>query len=283
MRARAPQDRATLAEPRAPVAERVAKAYTRCGLSITLTSATDVCAFLLGATSNLPAIHVFCMYAAAAIMLTFCFMCTGVALGAALCAWQGARVGPLARNSHAQSHADPATTPLAAPGGSLPVLRSATAAPGFAALLAMDTRRVEANRFDMLPCITAKSDEGKAGDEPAVPPPSGLERCMSAYARLLMKPGTKAAVLVLFVALLSANIYGWARRAPPPVFPCAIAIPNIDRCSSSSSRFFSPKSETGVLWYSIGKRSESFVPLADKDDLRLRAYRPHPRQCARRV
>ena len=37
----------------------------------------------------------------------------------------------------------------------------------------MDTRRVEANRFDMLPCITAKSDEGKAGDEPAVPPPSG--------------------------------------------------------------------------------------------------------------
>ena len=97
MRARAPQDRVTLAEPRAPVAERVAKAYTRCGLSITLTSATDVCAFLLGATSNLPAIHVFCMYAAAAIMLTFCFMCTGVALGAALCAKQRGKARACAR------------------------------------------------------------------------------------------------------------------------------------------------------------------------------------------
>lgn len=72
-------DRVTNEQPTASIEERVGKAYARCGLSISLTSATDVVAFILGSMSKLPAIHVFCIYASAAIFFTFLFMCTGFA------------------------------------------------------------------------------------------------------------------------------------------------------------------------------------------------------------
>eukprot|EP01043_Picozoa_sp_COSAG02_P012687 COSAG02_NODE_493_length_21166_cov_13.181318_16_plen_742_part_00 len=72
-------DRVTIEHPDMSIEERVGKAYARCGLSISLTSATDVMAFILGSLSKLPAIHVFCVYASAAIFFTFCFMCTGFA------------------------------------------------------------------------------------------------------------------------------------------------------------------------------------------------------------
>ena len=43
----------------------------RCGMSITLTSLTDLVAFLLGSTSTLPAVQYFCEYAAASIALIY--------------------------------------------------------------------------------------------------------------------------------------------------------------------------------------------------------------------
>ena len=72
-------DRVTQEHPDLPLEERVGRAYARCGLSISLTSATDIVAFILGSLSKLPAIHVFCVYASAAIFFTFSFMCTGFA------------------------------------------------------------------------------------------------------------------------------------------------------------------------------------------------------------
>jgi hypothetical protein len=148
-------DRVTKEHPGMSIEERVGKAYARCGLSISLTSATDVMAFILGSLSKLPAIHVFCIYASAAIFFTFCFMCTG-----------------------------------------------------FAGMLALDTRRQESHRYDCLPCIKAKA----SNDAAAVPEQeSMLQRGFKAYASWLLKPTVKAAVLVIFAAVLSANTWGWTQ------------------------------------------------------------------------
>lgn len=55
---------------------RLANALKQCGLSITYTTATDVAAFLLGATSSLPAIQQFCFYAAVTLLFNFVFQLT---------------------------------------------------------------------------------------------------------------------------------------------------------------------------------------------------------------
>ena len=59
-----------------PSSERLALALRRCGISITYTSVTDVVAFYLGATSALPAIQVFCLYAATSILFNYVFQIT---------------------------------------------------------------------------------------------------------------------------------------------------------------------------------------------------------------
>ena len=69
-------DAQTHLDPDAPVSERLARAFRRCGVSITYTTATDVIAFFLGATSTLPAIQAFCFYAAFSILFNFCFQIT---------------------------------------------------------------------------------------------------------------------------------------------------------------------------------------------------------------
>eukprot|EP00501_MAST-03F_sp_TOSAG23-6_P000487 GSMAST32.ASY1.ANO1.501.1 assembled CDS len=56
-----------------PVEERIKKAYHRCGMSITMTSLTDVVAFFLGMTTTLPAIRYFCVYAAFSIVYIYVF------------------------------------------------------------------------------------------------------------------------------------------------------------------------------------------------------------------
>jgi hypothetical protein len=148
-------DRVTKDQPGLSIPERVGKTYARCGLSITLTSATDVVAFLLGSLSKLPAIQVFCIYASCAIFFTFCFMCTG-----------------------------------------------------FAGMLALDSRRQESQRYDCLPCIKSKAtvDEG-----PAEPEESALQRGFRKYAEILLKKPVKVAVLVVFTAMLSVNVWGWTQ------------------------------------------------------------------------
>ncbi|CAM9178357.1 unnamed protein product [Choristocarpus tenellus] len=54
-----------------PIPERVGKALSRVGLSITYTSLTDFLAFMLGSMISLPAVEYFCFYAGTAILFDY--------------------------------------------------------------------------------------------------------------------------------------------------------------------------------------------------------------------
>ncbi|XP_066266301.1 patched domain-containing protein 3-like [Branchiostoma lanceolatum] len=56
--------------------EAAAKAMKHAGVSITVTSITDLVAFGIGATSPIPALRSFCIYTAVAIVFLFLFQCT---------------------------------------------------------------------------------------------------------------------------------------------------------------------------------------------------------------
>lgn len=62
--------------PFLPLEERVAKAIGHAGLSIFITSLTDFIAFAIGATTLLPALSSFCMYAAFGILFDFILQVT---------------------------------------------------------------------------------------------------------------------------------------------------------------------------------------------------------------
>lgn len=59
-----------------PVPENVAKALKTAGVSILVTSITDVCAFLIGATTILPALRSFCIFAGIGVLAVFILTCT---------------------------------------------------------------------------------------------------------------------------------------------------------------------------------------------------------------
>merc|ERR1719181_1160656 len=56
--------------------ERVVKGVTKAGTSIAVTSMTDTVAFAAGATSSLPALRDFCIFAAIGIFFDFFFQIT---------------------------------------------------------------------------------------------------------------------------------------------------------------------------------------------------------------
>eukprot|EP00403_Amphidinium_massartii_P048273 CAMPEP_0178464984 /NCGR_PEP_ID=MMETSP0689_2-20121128/51122_1 /TAXON_ID=160604 /ORGANISM="Amphidinium massartii, Strain CS-259" /LENGTH=788 /DNA_ID=CAMNT_0020091899 /DNA_START=162 /DNA_END=2525 /DNA_ORIENTATION=- len=59
-----------------PIPDRIELAMNRVGVSITLTSLTDIAAFLLGATSAFPAVQYFCIYAAFSCFFVWLLHCT---------------------------------------------------------------------------------------------------------------------------------------------------------------------------------------------------------------
>eukprot|EP00931_Biecheleriopsis_adriatica_P092827 TRINITY_DN665_c0_g1_i5.p1 TRINITY_DN665_c0_g1~~TRINITY_DN665_c0_g1_i5.p1 ORF type:complete len:1050 (+),score=219.74 TRINITY_DN665_c0_g1_i5:53-3202(+) len=59
--------------PDLPIAERIAKTAKTGGISVLITSATDALAFLVGATTVLPALSWFCTWAGTAIILCYLF------------------------------------------------------------------------------------------------------------------------------------------------------------------------------------------------------------------
>lgn len=63
-------------DPALPTEERIALALSRCGMSIAYTTLTDFLAFILGATSSLPAVSYFCIYAAVSIFVDFLLQVT---------------------------------------------------------------------------------------------------------------------------------------------------------------------------------------------------------------
>jgi Niemann-Pick C1 protein len=64
-------DRETRVSPNEPAEARIYSAIHRAGMSITVTSMTDFCAFMLGSITRLPAIKYFCQDAAIAIIFIY--------------------------------------------------------------------------------------------------------------------------------------------------------------------------------------------------------------------
>jgi uncharacterized membrane protein YdfJ with MMPL/SSD domain len=64
-------DRETRVSPNAPAEARIYSAIHRAGMSITVTSLTDFCAFMLGSITRLPAIRYFCQDAAIVIIFMY--------------------------------------------------------------------------------------------------------------------------------------------------------------------------------------------------------------------
>jgi predicted RND superfamily exporter protein len=58
-------------DARLPIIERIELAYKECGMSITLTSVTDVVAFALGSYTRLPAVQNFCLYACVSVLFIY--------------------------------------------------------------------------------------------------------------------------------------------------------------------------------------------------------------------
>ncbi|CAM9426094.1 unnamed protein product [Chrysoparadoxa australica] len=63
-------------DPMHPVHVRLGTALSRCGMTITYTTLTDVFAFILGTLTSLPAVRYFCIYAAFWILFDFMLQCT---------------------------------------------------------------------------------------------------------------------------------------------------------------------------------------------------------------
>lgn len=58
-------------EKQLPIPERMARALKHAGVSITVTSVTDIAAFAIGATTSMPALRSFCINAMAGILMLF--------------------------------------------------------------------------------------------------------------------------------------------------------------------------------------------------------------------
>ena len=62
--------------PYLSIAERLGNAMSTAGMSITVTSFTDIFAFLIGSTTSLPALRNFCFYAALGIFFDYLYQLT---------------------------------------------------------------------------------------------------------------------------------------------------------------------------------------------------------------
>ena len=56
--------------------EQIAKTFEKAGASITITSLTDIIAFLVGGTTVLPSLKFFCIFAAMCILMTYLYVVT---------------------------------------------------------------------------------------------------------------------------------------------------------------------------------------------------------------
>nr|CAI5819257.1 unnamed protein product [Callosobruchus analis] len=63
-------------EKKLPVHEKVGMMLKHAGVSISITSLTDVIAFLIGSSTILPSLESFCIYAAVGVLMTFLFAIT---------------------------------------------------------------------------------------------------------------------------------------------------------------------------------------------------------------
>lgn len=64
----------TRADRHAPIRTRLARAYGEAGVSVTITSVTDILAFGIGSLTTLPALSVFSLFAALTIFILYCML-----------------------------------------------------------------------------------------------------------------------------------------------------------------------------------------------------------------
>ena len=123
------------------------------GVTITMTTLTDLVAFAVSTNSLFPSIHYFCTYAALTVSCAFLMVVTV-----------------------------------------------------FVALLSFDVRRIKSNRRNCLPmCYAPEPKEGQPPwDEPQ---PQVSNRLMERWAKFLLRPTTKAGVLIMSLGILGAGIY----------------------------------------------------------------------------
>mmetsp|Transcript_89707 Transcript_89707/g.254130 ORF Transcript_89707/g.254130 Transcript_89707/m.254130 type:complete len:992 (+) Transcript_89707:100-3075(+) len=161
--------RHSLAKPEISIEERCGLMAKSGGLSVLVTSLTDGLAFLIGASTQLPALSAFCIYAGLAVI--FCFVFTFTV---------------------------------------------------FVPLMALNARRAEANRYDVLCCFKARQEhrlqepQGCLGCIPGCgklePKEAVLPRVFGAFARVTVK--TLAGRLVtglVFLGMLAGGLAGMAQ------------------------------------------------------------------------
>lgn len=131
----------------------VRKVMSETGVTVTMTTLTDLVAFAVGSSSQFSSIAYFCTYAALTISCAF-LMIVSV----------------------------------------------------FVALLSFDVRRIKANRRNCLPvCFAPAPKQGQPPwDEPR---PQASNKLMERWGKFLMRPTTKALVLVISLGLLAGGIY----------------------------------------------------------------------------
>ena len=135
------------------VSATVRQVMSGTGVTITMTTLTDLVAFAVSTKSQFPSITYFCTYAALTISFAFLMIVTV-----------------------------------------------------FVALLSFDVRRIKANRRNCLPICHAP--EPKEGNPPwDEPRPQLSNRLMERWGKFLMRPATKAVVLVISLGALGAGIY----------------------------------------------------------------------------
>jgi len=138
--------------------ERIKQALASAGASITVTTLTDLFAFLIGSITDVPAIQAFCYYSAIGVSVNYLFQITA-----------------------------------------------------FCGFMKFSSDREKAGRFDWFPLKAANPEKNFGSDIPYDPDadPIMTKFCIS-YSKVLLRPVTKAVVLVSAVVLVGFSAWGTA-------------------------------------------------------------------------
>lgn len=177
--------------------ERIALAVGAAGPSITVTSLTDFCAFLIGSNTSLPALRVFSIYAAFGILFDYVLQVTLFVAFLALDTSRMARKRTdivccfACRDCMSEANDENDAKENDESNCSDSNLAAGTAVNGAVVVCHPHRSKTQSS---------SSSSKSKS-----TPPPSFFGRCL---ARLLAHRSSKAAVLIAFVALLSVGISG---------------------------------------------------------------------------
>jgi predicted RND superfamily exporter protein len=166
-----------------PLKDQLAAAMRHAGVSVTVTSMTDLVAFAIGTTTRLPALSSFCAYAALGILTLYLMMSTFFA----------AAVAVDAKRQRANRRECCCCCKAAEPG---------------AAHVAEAQAAAIAKGAELRPRDLELAGATPPGDLPP-PPGSRMRRYFQdVHAPLLLRTPVKIAVVVVFAALFGVGIYG---------------------------------------------------------------------------